>query len=80
MPNTAFLYRDHKGTLADSMDTVQEMADFAELASYVEKRSGAGVITVEPYSYDKRIEWDVYLVCNDGQAVGYTNGPVIAKN
>ena len=71
-----FKYRDHRGGLAESMETVKEMADFTELERHVTRIFGEGEITVKPYCYDDRIEWDTYIVCHNGHGVGFTNAPV----
>ncbi len=71
-----FLYRDHRGGLAESMETAREMADFAELKRHLISIFGEGKITVEPYGYDKRIQWDTHIVCHDGRGVGFTNAQV----
>lgn len=81
------LYREHKGTLADSMATVKEVRDFAHLLEVIrESRSHwptlDGTVTpetvkVEPYGRDDRIGWDTHMVTVNGQAEGFTDGPVI---
>ncbi len=74
-----FLYRDHRGSLADSMSTVQQMDSIEDLETHlskVYKQPSVGIITVEPYVYDKRVGWNTYIVCVDGRAVGFTDGPV----
>jgi len=68
-----FLYRDHRGRLNDSMETLQIMKDFSELETYLHKQFGPGEVTVKPYCYDERICWDTQIVCHDGRAVGFTN-------
>lgn len=72
----SFKYRDHRGSLADSMDTVQVMASLHDLERHLFPAFGGGEITVEAYGYDKRIEWDTHIVCHNGRAVGFTDGPV----
>ena len=71
-----FKYRDHRGGRAESVETVQEMADFAELKRHVTRVFGEGEITIKPYCYDDRIDWDTYIVCHDGRGIGFTNAPV----
>ena len=68
-----FLYRDHRGTLLDSMETIQEMHNFSDLEKHLHKLFGPGNITVKPYCHDKRTRWDTHLVCHNDCAVGYTN-------
>ena len=71
-----FKYRDHRGGLVESMETVREMTDFAELKGHVTKIFGEGKITVKHYCYDARINWDTYIVCHDGRGIGFTDSPV----
>jgi hypothetical protein len=33
-------------------------------------------ITVRPYRYDQRIAWDTHIVCIEGRACGFTDGPL----
>lgn len=68
-----FLYRDHMGMLRESMKTLQEMKDFSELEVYLHKSFGPGEITVKPYVYDDRIDWETHIVCHKGRAVGFTD-------
>lgn len=42
-------------------------------------RIHADRIKVEPYCYDDRTGWKTYLVTVDGQAVGFTDGPLVDK-
>ncbi len=72
-----FLYRDHKGGLSESMETVQEMDSLSDIRDHLEPTFGPGEITVEDYGRDECIKWDTYIVCHNGRAVGFTNGPVI---
>ena len=48
------------------------------LALHISKTmiNGYGVLKVEPYLFDKRIGWDTYIVTLDGNAIGFTNGPL----
>ena len=68
-----FLYRDHRGSLTDSMQTVKEMASFSELKAHVENIHGRGEIEIKDYCYDKRIQWQTHIVTINGYAVGFTN-------
>ena len=68
-------YRSHRGGLAESMETVVELQPTLDaLAVYL--KVPASRITVEPYSYDKRIGWNTHIVCIDGGACGFTDGPL----
>lgn len=68
-----FLYRDHIGTLEDSMHTVQEMQTLKELEKYVISVWGPGSIKVEYYGEDPRIQWRTYVVTHKNRAIGFTN-------
>lgn len=72
----SFLYRDHRGSLEDSMKTVQEMESFKDLQKHLFSIYGKGEITIKPYTFDSRIDWETYIVCIDGKAVGFTNDGV----
>lgn len=75
-----FKYRQYGGYLSDSMRYVKEMENFAELERHItsiwEEVYGEGKVTVKPYGYDARIDWDTHMVCFNGHCVGYTDGPV----
>lgn len=73
------LYRDHRGSLSDSMKTCREIKSMDELRTHLENIFDpypVGTITVKPYAYDHRIEWETYVVCVEGNAVGFSNGPM----
>ena len=78
-----FLYRDHRGGLAESMETVQKMNTLGDiqqhLKEHIEPILGPGEITVDKYYEDKRIDWDTHIVCHNGHPVGFTDGPVLTK-
>jgi len=70
-------FREHRGTLADSMATVVEVADRAALVAHVENLLGhAADIEVKPYGgVDQRNGWDTYIVTLAGYGVlGFTDG------
>lgn len=75
-----FLYREHRGSLVDSMKTVREMATFSELENHIQRIYGPGEIIVTEYCYDGRIKWKTHIVSLDGRAVGFTNSFVSATN
>lgn len=68
------LFRQHRGGLAESMQTVREMSTRNDLEAFVRQHYGEGVVTVEPYGWDNRIGWDTHIVCLNGNACGFTNG------
>ncbi len=75
-------FREHRGGLAESLETTVEVQTKAELAAHMRSKiSPFGFffedddLTVEPYGFDDRIGWDTYIVQIDGYGVaGFTNG------
>jgi hypothetical protein len=58
-------YRDHRSTLSESMGTIQEFNSIDELRNYLTKVFNWGIIDqikIKHYCYDRRINWDTYLV------------------
>ena len=80
-------FREHKGMLADSMATVVEIKDKADLIEYIKKMLSKWnfnliiddeTVKVEFYAYDKRINWNAYVITLKGYGVlGFTNGNLI---
>jgi hypothetical protein len=78
------LIRQHRGGLSESMETVQAVRDREHLVAVIRASlSPFGVpvdaeqITVEPYGFDTRIDWDTYLICIESYGVwGMANGPL----
>ncbi len=84
-------YRDHKGSLSDSMETVIELSGKWELyhhllntlpiVNFKGKRFRhssfeINELEINKYVYDKRINWDTYIVILKGfGVVGFTDGP-----
>lgn len=79
-------YREKRELLVESMETVIELPDFEALEAHLRERHRGtayetGALTVEPYGdtperrLDKRIGWDTHIVCINGNAIGYTDGP-----
>jgi hypothetical protein len=75
-------FRFHRGSLEDSLATVVEVGSMAELRAVIEKEwglicpTGDEPLSVEPYGYDARIDWDTHLVLWKYQPVGFLNGPL----
>lgn len=79
-------FREHRGGLAESMDTVIEVSDGEALLEHVRNLAQrwptfpaitAETVHVEPYGRDERIGWDTHIVTLDGYGVlGFTDGPV----
>lgn len=76
--------REHRGSLADAMETVFEVQDFAGLVDHMKQTLEpygqmvkAEDVKVEHYTFDDRIGWDTYIVSIDGYGVwGFTDGPL----
>lgn len=70
-------FRFHRGELAESLETTVEFSDMNDLEAIIEEAHGAvGTITVKPYRFDKRINWDSHIVQDDMGVIGFTDGPV----
>ena len=78
-------FREHRGSLADSMETVVEIpATKAALKEEINKalwpyrlQFVESQICVDPYGYDSRIQWDTHIVIVEGYGVfGFTDSPV----
>lgn len=78
-------FRDHRGSLADSMATVVEVSGRDALVSLLAGRLekygfefADRDLVIAPYGYDRRIDWDTHIVTIDGYGVaGFTDGPAI---
>jgi hypothetical protein len=70
-------YREHRGSLADSMETVIEVKSLRDLAT---KMNYKGVLSCKEYSQDHRIGWDTWLICEDGFPIGMSNGELKADD
>lgn len=76
--------REHRGGLDESMATVREVADRADLLEVIRGTLApfgvdvkAGQLKVEPYCFDRRIGWDTYLITVEGYGVwGMADGPI----
>lgn len=68
--------------LGESMERVSEVADAAALKRLLIERYifpqdlSDDRITIEPYARDDRIGWDTHLICVDGNAVLFSDGPM----
>jgi hypothetical protein len=81
-------YREHRGGLTESMETVVEIEGADDLmriinagrAQWYQPAITIDQLAVEPYGYDGRIDWDTHIVTVDGAAVGFTDGPIQTKD
>ncbi len=79
-------YRDHRGGLSESMETVVELRDKDALIKHLQVCSrqcptmpviDATTVRIVPYVFDDRIGWDTHLVLlKEYGVLGYTDGPV----
>ncbi len=75
-------FREHRGSLADSMATVVEISDRTALVSLLAGRLGDygfefadRDLVIASYGYDHRIDWDTHIVTIEGYGVaGFTDG------
>ena len=81
-------YRDHRGLLADSMETVQDFSTVEEIKQHLNKfynQFGVSVAEVkfEHLGVDDRINWDTYAVLRrlEGQVnfnvAGFSDGKLL---
>lgn len=72
------LYRPHRGSLAEAMKEVMEVTSLQGIREYYIKRgfSVEEPLTCKWYAFDKRINWDTWIVCENGKALGFSNGPL----
>lgn len=76
--------RIHRNGLSASMATVAEIEPTKEAIGHYLRDQwdilGYGVfsdqITVEPYCWDDRINWDTHIVLLNGKAVAFTDSPL----
>lgn len=78
------LYREHRGSLEDSMATRQPLdRSRAAITAYINciydtLNISADQLVIKPYAHDERIGWDSYIITVEGTGVlGFTNGPVL---
>jgi hypothetical protein len=76
-------FREHRGSLADSMKTVVEVADHESLLEHIRRLAQpwptfppvtVETVHIRPYGWDERIQWDTHIVTLDGYGVlGFTD-------
>lgn len=77
-------FREHRGSLDASMDTQVEVDNLEELCDYlndyvslIDQTIQIDQLKVEPYGFDKRIDWNTHIVTVEGYGVfGFTDGAV----
>jgi len=67
-----FLFRPHRGTLAEAMSEVKEFTSVNALLDFLNEELlhyGAQInkekLEIKKYGYDDRIQWDTYIVYFD---------------
>lgn len=83
-------FRQHRGSLADSMETVAVMEPtFKAILNYLKQQGVLGFDQINStnafhckrYGYDERIDWNTYLISVDGHGVvGFTDTPIHRYN
>ena len=68
-------------TLDESMETMREIHSRAELTDLLRLRFDFWQptdenVTIKPYGFDDRIQWDTHLICIDGKAALFSDGPL----
>lgn len=74
-------YREQRGSLAESMETVVEINDLNELVEHLRKTKPHldldAQIQVKKYGdFDARINWHTHIVLVGGIPAGFTDGPL----
>jgi hypothetical protein len=72
-------YRPHRGSLDSAMSEMVELEPTLG-ALAVHLKVPPDTIKVEPYGYDKRIDWDTYMVLIWGVPSGFTDGPLRSES
>ena len=67
-------------TLEEAMAQAVEIVDETALMNYLRKQYDFWQpteqnVTIQPWGYDKRCDWNTYLICVDGKAALYANCP-----
>lgn len=70
-------YRPQRELLEEAMLEVIEVTcleDVRKFHNWEEFGMSLGTLTCRYYGYDKRIDWDTWLVCQNGNGLGFANG------
>ena len=67
-------------TIDEAMMRVVEIPDRPALMAYLAEHFDfwhptEANVTIRPYGYDARIGWDTHLICVDGKAALFADGP-----
>lgn len=73
-------FRHQRGTFKESMETVQEVSSLkdverilADARSTLFEMRQVGTLTCKKYIFDSRNGWDTYIVCEDGNGIGFSD-------
>lgn len=75
--NWPIKFRFHRGGLEESMETIIEVKDLNEIVKFLKaKEPGAyvGFLSCKYYGFDDRINWDTWIVLDDGYPLGFSDG------
>ncbi len=76
------LFREHKGSLEDSLQTIVEVENLKDIQRIVNDKYFHPVLDLktEYYTYDKRIDWDTYIITamleETRIVIGFTKGDI----
>lgn len=73
-----FLFRWHRGSLAESMETVREFQDIESFRNYLEEdykhwKAEVEKLGVSYCGYDSRIGWNTWYLTINGYCIGMVN-------
>ena len=67
------LFRFHRGSLADSLSTMETVNNINHLKEIISAQSSfpiKGDLKIKFYCHDPRCDWDIYLVSDDNGIIG----------
>jgi len=73
-------FRFHRGSLEESLQTVREVESLDDVRELLIWQVVLSLLpeyfklTCRYYTYDKRINWQTWVILNDGLPVGFSNG------
>lgn len=73
-------FRFHRGSLEESLQTVREVQSLDDVRELLVREVGLSLLpehfklTCRYYTHDKRIDWQTWIVLNDGLPVGFSDG------
>lgn len=68
-------------TLDESLEQAFDVPDMAALLEYLKREyyfwePTAENVSIAPYGFDARCGWDTHLICIDGKAALFSDGPL----